>query len=74
MPIYQFICESCKKSFDTVVYSIKDLPLKCECGGELKRQFPDNVHHRYNGSGFHKTDYTDKDKIKSQLKPNETLV
>lgn len=41
MPIYQYVCEECKKSEDKLV-SMKDsdtITFDCGCGGKMKKIF-----------------------------------
>lgn len=60
MPIYEYYCEDCKKTFEEY-QSVNEKPLtKCKlCGGKLKKVFsPAGI--IFKGSGFHVTDYAPK--------------
>lgn len=57
MPIYEYRCDECGASFETL-QKMSDDPLEtcAECGGTLRRvMHPVAIHFR--GSGFYSTDY-----------------
>ena len=57
MPIYEYVCGSCKKKTE-VIQGIKDAPLKVcpHCGGKLKKAISAPAI-QFKGSGFYITDY-----------------
>ena len=58
MPVYEYRCKACGKSFE-IEHGFNDArPTSCPaCGGQLVRVFhPVGV--VFKGSGFHKTDYS----------------
>jgi putative FmdB family regulatory protein len=58
MPVYEYRCKTCGRTFEIEHGFHDERPSKCaECGGPLARVFhPVGV--VFKGSGFHKTDYT----------------
>lgn len=81
MPIYEYRCKTCGKTFE-YMQSIKDSALsKCPenvCDsehkgeGEVERIISKNVGLIFNGSGFYLTDYANKSSSKSSVKKEET--
>ncbi len=62
MPIYEYKCTKCNKTFE-MLQKATDLPLKkCpECGGKLKKIIsPPAI--QFKGSGWYITDYARKNK------------
>ncbi|MFW6129488.1 MAG: FmdB family zinc ribbon protein [Candidatus Aminicenantaceae bacterium] len=62
MPIYEYKCPKCNKTFE-MLQKANDLPLKkCpECGGKLKKIIsPPAI--QFKGSGWYITDYSRKNK------------
>lgn len=63
MPIYEYLCEECKKVTEAV-QKFSDPPLKkCKCGGKLKKIIS-NSSFILNGSGWYATDYKNKESNK----------
>jgi putative FmdB family regulatory protein len=58
MPVYEYRCKACGRTFDIEHGFHDERPTKCSaCGGQLARVFhPPGV--VFKGSGFHKTDYS----------------
>lgn len=56
MPVYEYECKKCKKTFE-FLQKVSDEPLTdCEeCGGDLQKSFSKMTFHLY-GPGFHITD------------------
>ena len=73
MPIYVYLCDSCKQTIEEL-QKFSDPPLtKCpSCDGTLKKQFSSEFGLSFKGSGFYITDYknkpADKDKGSSDSK------
>ena len=57
MPIYEYVCGSCKKKTE-VIQRVNDSPLKVcpHCGGKLKKAISAPAI-QFKGSGFYITDY-----------------
>ncbi|MGP8244780.1 MAG: FmdB family zinc ribbon protein [Bryobacteraceae bacterium] len=57
MPLYEYQCESCGKTFE-IIQKFSDAPLTVhkECGGELHRLFSPPAL-RFKGTGWYVTDY-----------------
>ena len=57
MPIYEYVCGSCKKKTE-VIQGVNDAPLKVcpHCGGKLKKAISAPAI-QFKGSGFYITDY-----------------
>ncbi len=57
MPIYEYVCEKCRKKTE-VIQRIGERPLKVcpHCGGKLKKAFSAPAI-QFKGSGFYITDY-----------------
>ena len=57
MPIYEYLCTSCKERHE-IIQRISDAPLThCpKCGGEMKKLISSPAI-QFKGSGFYKTDY-----------------
>jgi putative FmdB family regulatory protein len=60
MPLYEYKCASCGKTFE-VIQKFADEPLKVhpECGGEVVRLFSAPAFH-LKGTGWYATDYAKK--------------
>jgi putative FmdB family regulatory protein len=62
MPTYTYECEACKKKHE-LSQGMNDAPL-VECPSckqsKMKRVLSNNVNIQFKGSGFYKTDYSDK--------------
>jgi putative FmdB family regulatory protein len=60
MPLYEYKCHSCGKTFE-VIQKFADDALKThlECGGEVERLFSAPAFH-LKGTGWYKTDYAKK--------------
>ena len=60
MPLYEYKCSSCGKTFE-VIQKFADEPLKVhpECGGEVVRLFSAPAFH-LKGTGWYATDYAKK--------------
>ena len=58
MPTYQYLCTSCKHTFEEF-QSMVDSPLEIcpECGGKIKRLISGGAGFIFKGSGFYQTDY-----------------
>src|ERR1700689_5335241 len=68
MPLYEYKCASCGKTFE-VIQKFADDPLKIhpECGGEVVRLFSAPAFH-LKGTGWYATDYAKKSGGKSKAK------
>ncbi|HTY40905.1 MAG TPA: FmdB family zinc ribbon protein [Thermoanaerobaculia bacterium] len=57
MPIYEYVCGSCKRKTE-VIQRVNDAPLKVcpHCGGKLKKAISAPAI-QFKGSGFYITDY-----------------
>jgi putative FmdB family regulatory protein len=57
MPLYEYKCESCGKTFETI-QKFSDAPLEVhdECGGKVIRLVSPSALH-FKGSGWYVTDY-----------------
>jgi putative FmdB family regulatory protein len=57
MPIYEYVCESCKRKTEAI-QRVGEKPLKIcpHCGGRLKKMFSAPAI-QFKGSGFYITDY-----------------
>jgi putative FmdB family regulatory protein len=64
MPIYEYKCESCNKTFEELILPGEKEPEKCpECGDKsLRRLWTGSVGLVFKGSGFYITDYARKGK------------
>ncbi|MEO0255439.1 MAG: zinc ribbon domain-containing protein [candidate division WOR-3 bacterium] len=62
MPIYEYKCETCEKSFEELVLPGEKEPEKCpECGTKtLRKVWRGSVGLIFKGSGFYITDYARK--------------
>lgn len=77
MPLYEYKCGSCGKTFE-VIQKFADEPLKIhpECGGPVVRLFSAPAFH-LKGTGWYATDYAKKSnggaetKSKDEAKPKE---
>jgi putative FmdB family regulatory protein len=60
MPLYEYKCASCGKTFE-VIQKFADEPLKThpECGGDVERLFSAPAFH-LKGTGWYATDYAKK--------------
>ncbi len=57
MPLYEFRCESCGWTLETILAFSDPLPERCEaCGGALKKLLSAPAV-QFKGSGFYLTDY-----------------
>lgn len=57
MPLYEFRCESCGHTMETILAFSDPLPTSCEsCGGALKKLLSAPAV-QFKGSGFYLTDY-----------------
>ncbi len=57
MPLYEFRCESCGWTLETILAFSDPLPQKCEaCGGRLKKLLSAPAV-QFKGPGFYLTDY-----------------
>lgn len=62
MPTYTYECEGCKKKHE-IQQNMNDAPLtQCPTCKQnmMKRVLSNNVNIQFKGSGFYKTDYSDK--------------
>lgn len=68
MPIYEYVCEACKRRTEAI-QRIGEKPLKIcpHCGGKLKKAFSAPAI-QFRGSGFYVTDYTRAKKEESGTK------
>jgi len=66
MPLYEYKCQSCGKTFE-VIQKFADDPLKThlECGGEVQRLFSAPAFH-LKGTGWYATDYAKNNGSKSK--------
>ncbi len=57
MPLYEYVCEDCKRKTE-VLQRLRERPLKIcpHCGGKLKKAFSAPAI-QFKGSGFYTTDY-----------------
>ena len=63
MPIYTFRCAKCSNEFDIILNRGDPPPEKCpRCDGVVEKQFPTGVNHKFKCMGFHKTDYTNRER------------
>ena len=71
MPLYEYKCASCGKTFE-VIQKFADEPLKVhpECGGEVERLFSAPAFH-LKGTGWYATDYAKKSNGGSDSKPKD---
>jgi putative FmdB family regulatory protein len=69
MPLYEYRCGSCGKTFE-VIQKFADEPLTIhpECGGEVVRLFSAPAFH-LKGTGWYATDYAKKSTGSSETKP-----
>ena len=59
MPIYEYECEKCGKTFE-VLQKFSDAPLtSCDCSGKLRKLISQSSFH-LKGSGWYVTDYKGK--------------
>ncbi len=72
MPIYEYVCEACKRRTEAI-QRIGEKPLKIcpHCGGKLKKAFSAPAI-QFKGSGFYITDYARAKKEESSKKPAST--
>jgi putative FmdB family regulatory protein len=70
MPIYEYECEQCSQ-VEEILQKFSDKPLlKCKnCSGRLHRLISQNSFH-LKGSGWYVTDYTGRNKNKSDASEN----
>ncbi len=70
MPVYEYQCTQCKKTFD-YLQKITDAPKKkCEkCGGKLEKLLSTGGF-QLKGSGWYKTDYASKPANDSGVSPS----
>ena len=68
MPIYEYVCASCKKKTE-VIQRVSEAPLKVcpHCGGKLKKAISVPAI-QFKGSGFYITDYASGDRKSGALK------
>ncbi len=78
MPLYEYKCQSCGKTFE-VIQKFSDEPLKihAECGGPVERLISAPAFH-LKGTGWYATDYgkgsngkSAKDETKSDARPEK---
>jgi putative FmdB family regulatory protein len=71
MPLYEYKCGSCGKTFE-VIQKFADEPLKIhpECGGEVVRLLSAPAFH-LKGTGWYATDYAKKSNGGSEPKPKD---
>lgn len=81
MPLYEYVCEDCKRKTE-VLQRLREKPLKIcpHCGGKLKKAFSAPAI-QFRGSGFYTTDYArgtnagksgTSPKVESESKPAES--
>jgi len=70
MPVYEYICPSCKKEFEEI-QKFSDPPLKkCpHCGGKKVQKKMSLTSFQLKGTGWYVTDFRDKGKKKEETKP-----
>jgi putative FmdB family regulatory protein len=78
MPLYEYKCESCGKTFEIIQkFSDKPLEVHDECGGKVIRLVSPSALH-FKGSGWYVTDYAGSkngaDKAKSTDAKKETTA
>lgn len=69
MPIYEYVCEACKRRTEAI-QRVGEKPLKIcpHCGGKLKKAFSVPAI-QFKGSGFYITDYARAKKEEGVKKP-----
>ncbi len=74
MPVYEYICKSCEKSFEELVLPGEREPEECpECGNKnLKRLWRGSPGLVFKGSGFYITDYARKSKKEDKKENNNS--
>ncbi len=71
MPIYEYVCQSCRHRFE-VKQSMADLPLSsCERCGKAVTKVISASAIMFKGTGWYVTDYSDKLKPSAESKPDE---
>ena len=61
MPIYEYVCESCGKEKEYLLFPGEEEPESCpECGGSLRRKPSFGVGFVLKGAGFYVNDYKNK--------------
>ena len=71
MPIYEYVCQSCRHRFE-VKQSMADLPLSsCERCGKAVTKVISVSAIMFKGTGWYVTDYSDKLKPFAESKPDE---
>ena len=64
MPIYEYHCEKCGRSFEKMEPVASEKETTCECGAKAKRLISQSAFH-LKGSGWYTSDYKSKPKQES---------
>ena len=63
MPIYEYACKSCGKTFEVFLRSSNNSVIKCEyCNSTKIKKLVSNCSFQLKGTGWYATDYANKDK------------